>query len=49
MIINGQRTRYFSRGLGPVEVSSAAGEPYWLNGAWYIAIGTALLAVDTGN
>jgi hypothetical protein len=48
MILNGQK-RYFSRGLGPVEVSSAAGKAYWLNGAWYVAIGTTLLAVDTSN
>jgi PKD repeat protein len=48
MIINGQK-RYFSRGLGLVEVSSTAGKAYWLNGAWYVAIGATLLAVDTSN
>ena len=48
MIRNGQK-RYFSRGLGPVEVSSAYGKAYWLNGAWYITIGNTLLAVDTSN
>ena len=48
MILN-RNKRYFSRGLGPVEISSEAGEAYWLNGAWYVAIGTTLLAVDTGN
>ena len=48
MIRNGLK-RYFSRGLGPVEVSSQYGQAYWLNGAWYVAIGTTLLAVDTSN
>ena len=48
MLINGQQ-RFFSRGSGLLEVSSAAGHGYWLNGAWYVAIGRALLAVDTGG
>jgi hypothetical protein len=48
MIIS-RRQRYFSRGAGLVPVSSSSGESYWLDGAWYVAIGRALLAVDTGR
>ena len=48
MIINGGK-RFFSRGNGLVEVSSSSGTSYWLQGAWYVAIGNALLAVDTGG
>jgi len=39
--------RYFSRGAGMVPISSFWGKSYWLNGAWHVAIGRALLAVDT--
>ena len=46
MVINGNQ-RFFSRGNGMVPVSSYYGESYWLNGAWHVAIGRALLAVDT--
>jgi hypothetical protein len=46
MVINGAK-RYFSLGNGTVEVSSSYGESYWLNGAWYLAIGTAFMSVDT--
>ena len=48
MIIS-RSQRYFSRGTGLVPVSSSSGESYWLDGAWYVAIGRALLAVDTGR
>jgi hypothetical protein len=45
-VFNGSQ-RFFSRGNGMVPVSSHFGESYWLNGAWHVAIGRALLAVDT--
>jgi PKD repeat protein len=44
-----RRQRYFSRGTGLVPISSSSGESYWLDGAWYVAIGRALLTVDTGR
>lgn len=47
MIIHRDQYRYFSRGNGPVEVSSSYGESYRLSGAWYLAIGTAFMSVDT--
>lgn len=48
MIIRLNGGRYFSRGNGTIEVSSSYGESYQLNGAWYLAIGTAFMSVDTG-
>jgi hypothetical protein len=48
MLIN-DGSRYFSRGTGTLAVSSSAGRSYWLSGAWYLAIGRAVLAVDTQN
>lgn len=39
--------RYFSRGAGMVPVSSSAGESFLVGGRWYVAIGRALLAVNT--
>ena len=48
MIVNAGK-RFFSQGNGLVEVSSSTGTRYWWNGAWYVAIGNALLAVDTGG
>jgi PKD repeat protein len=46
MVINGDQ-RFFSRGSGMVAVSSREGRAYWFSGAWYVAIGRVLLAVDT--
>ena len=48
MIFNGER-RYFSRGPALIAVSSTAGHGYWLNGAWYVAIGRVFLSVNTSD
>ena len=49
MVVVGSRNRYFSSGTRLLEVGTFYGQSYRLDGAWYVAIGRALLAVDTSN
>jgi hypothetical protein len=49
VMLTAGNARYLSRGSALVPVSSAAGRSYWIDGAWYVAIGSTLLAVDTSD
>ena len=46
VMIFGRGLRYLGRGGGLVELSSADGRGYWLNGAWHVTLGRVLLSVD---
>jgi PKD repeat protein len=46
VMVFGRGLRYLSRGGGLVELSSADGRGYWLDGAWHVALGRVLLSVD---
>ena len=41
--------RYLSRGTALIPISGPTGKSYWVNDAWYIAMGATLLAVDTSD
>lgn len=51
MLCGMNQERWFSRGNGlvPVSASARGGRSYFLGGAWYVAIGSTFLAVDTSD